>query len=79
MMPLVGKDWTQLGVTRLFSAIKENGYELLFLSARAISQAYVTRQFLINVKQVNHYSLHILCNWQFFSLEIVQKKNLLHK
>ncbi|CAK9872843.1 unnamed protein product [Sphagnum jensenii] len=51
MMPLVGKDWTQLGVTRLFSAIKENGYELLFLSARAISQAYVTRQFLINVKQ----------------------------
>lgn len=22
VMPLVGKDWTQLGVTRLFSAIK---------------------------------------------------------
>jgi phosphatidate phosphatase LPIN len=25
MMPLVGKDWTQLGVTRLFSAIKVLG------------------------------------------------------
>ncbi|XP_073114634.1 phosphatidate phosphatase PAH1 isoform X2 [Elaeis guineensis] len=37
-MPLVGKDWTQSGVARLFSAIKENGYQLLFLSARAIVQ-----------------------------------------
>lgn len=50
-MPLVGRDWSQSGVTRLFSAIKENGYEVLFLSARAISQAYLTRQFLINLKQ----------------------------
>ncbi|KAD5803156.1 hypothetical protein E3N88_14516 [Mikania micrantha] len=50
-MPLVGKDWTQSGVARLFSAIKENGYQLLFLSARAIVQAYLTRNFLINLKQ----------------------------
>ncbi|CAM6072091.1 unnamed protein product [Sphagnum tenellum] len=51
VMPLVGKDWTQSGVARLFSSIKENGYELLFLSARAISQADLTRQFLFSVKQ----------------------------
>ncbi|XP_057832207.2 phosphatidate phosphatase PAH1 isoform X2 [Cryptomeria japonica] len=51
VMPLVGKDWTQTGVARLFSAIKENGYQLLFLSARAIAQAYLTRQFLLNLKQ----------------------------
>ncbi|KAA8518841.1 hypothetical protein F0562_016385 [Nyssa sinensis] len=50
-MPLVGKDWTQSGVARLFSAIKENGYQLLFLSARAIVQAYITRTFLLNLKQ----------------------------
>ncbi|KAJ0028891.1 hypothetical protein Pint_35510 [Pistacia integerrima] len=50
-MPLVGKDWTQSGVARLFSAIKENGYQLLFLSARAIVQAYLTRSFLLNLKQ----------------------------
>ncbi|KAI9122089.1 hypothetical protein K1719_006778 [Acacia pycnantha] len=50
-MPLVGKDWTQSGVARLFSAIKENGYQLLFLSARAIVQAYLTRSFLVNIKQ----------------------------
>ncbi|PKA63789.1 phosphatidate phosphatase LPIN [Apostasia shenzhenica] len=50
-MPLVGIDWSQTGVTHLFSAIKENGYQLLFLSARAISQAHLTRQFLFNLKQ----------------------------
>ncbi|KAG2402638.1 Phosphatidate phosphatase [Vigna angularis] len=50
-MPLVGKDWTQSGVARLFCAIKENGYQLLFLSARAIVQAYLTRNFLFNLKQ----------------------------
>lgn len=50
-MPLMGIDWSQTGVTHLFSAIKENGYQLLFLSARSISQAYHTRQFLFNLKQ----------------------------
>ncbi|KAJ4965644.1 hypothetical protein NE237_017493 [Protea cynaroides] len=50
-MPLVGKDWSHTGVTHLFSAIKENDYQLLFLSARSISQAYLTRQFLLNLKQ----------------------------
>ncbi|KAJ0983945.1 hypothetical protein J5N97_002301 [Dioscorea zingiberensis] len=50
-MPLVGRDWTQSGVARLFSAIRENGYQLLFLSARAIVQAYLTRSFLLNLKQ----------------------------
>ncbi|KAF3772290.1 Phosphatidate phosphatase [Nymphaea thermarum] len=31
--------------------MQENGYQMLFLSARAISQAYLTRQFLFNLKQ----------------------------
>ncbi|KAH0928583.1 hypothetical protein HID58_014310 [Brassica napus] len=50
-MPLVGRDWTQSGVAKLFSAIKEKGYQLLFLSARAIVHAYLTRSFLNNLKQ----------------------------
>ncbi|KAL8230899.1 hypothetical protein R6Q57_000677 [Mikania cordata] len=50
-MPLVGRDWSHVGVTHLFSAIKENGYQMLYLSARAISQASITRQFLFNLKQ----------------------------
>ncbi|XP_051124439.1 phosphatidate phosphatase PAH2-like isoform X2 [Andrographis paniculata] len=51
VMPLVGMDWSQTGVARLFSAIKENGYQLLFLSARSISQSFHTRQFLCNIRQ----------------------------
>uniref|UniRef100_A0A1D1XDE8 phosphatidate phosphatase n=1 Tax=Anthurium amnicola TaxID=1678845 RepID=A0A1D1XDE8_9ARAE len=51
LMPYFGRDWTQSGVARLFSAIKENGYQLLFLSARAIVQAYLTKSFLFNLKQ----------------------------
>lgn len=51
VMPLVGRDWSQFGVARLFCAIKENGYQLLFLSARAIVQAYLTKNFLFNLKQ----------------------------
>ncbi|THU53106.1 hypothetical protein C4D60_Mb10t10930 [Musa balbisiana] len=51
VMSLVGIDWSQTGVAHLFSAIKDNGYQLLFLSARAISQAHITRQFLFNLKQ----------------------------
>lgn len=38
--------------TFLFQILQENGYHLLFLSARSISQAYHTRQFLFNLKQV---------------------------
>ena len=36
----------------LFQILQENGYHMLFLSARSISQAYHTRQFLFNLKQV---------------------------
>lgn len=32
--------------------LQENGYQLLFLSARAIVQAYLTKSFLFNLKQV---------------------------
>jgi phosphatidate phosphatase LPIN len=38
ILPIVGKDWAQSGVAKLFTKIKENGYKLLYLSARAIGQ-----------------------------------------
>lgn len=41
IFPLVGKDWAQSGVAQLFTKIKNNGYKLLYLSARAIGQAKV--------------------------------------
>ncbi|WZZ05995.1 hypothetical protein YC2023_091916 [Brassica napus] len=69
-MPLVGRDWTQSGVAKLFSAIKEKGYQLLFLSARAIVHAYLTRSFLNNLKQVR---LDI-----FFTIELVLESILIN-
>lgn len=41
ILPMVGRDWAQLGVAQLFSKIADNGYKLLYLSARAIGQSRV--------------------------------------
>ncbi|XP_076183759.1 phosphatidate phosphatase LPIN isoform X2 [Ptiloglossa arizonensis] len=51
ILPIVGKDWAQSGVAQLFTKIKNNGYKLLYLSARAIGQASVTREYLKSIKQ----------------------------
>ena len=41
ILPIVGKDWAQSGVAKLFTKIKDNGYKLLYLSARAIGNLNV--------------------------------------
>ncbi|KAJ1915943.1 lipin Ned1 [Mycoemilia scoparia] len=48
---MVGKDWTHTGVAKLFTDIMNNGYEILYLTARAIGQSDSTREFLRNVNQ----------------------------
>lgn len=35
----------------MFTKIKDNGYKLLYLSARAIGQSRVTREYLKSIKQ----------------------------
>jgi phosphatidate phosphatase LPIN len=48
---MVGKDWAQIGVAELFSKIEENGYKMLYLSARAIGQSRATRDYLKSIRQ----------------------------
>ncbi|KAJ2487761.1 lipin Ned1 [Coemansia sp. RSA 2050] len=48
---MVGKDWTHPGVAKLYTDIANNGYEILYLTSRAIGQADGTRYFIGNVKQ----------------------------
>ncbi|KAJ2881552.1 lipin Ned1 [Coemansia aciculifera] len=48
---MVGKDWTHPGVAKLYTDIANNGYEILYLTSRAIGQADGTRYFISNVKQ----------------------------
>jgi phosphatidate phosphatase LPIN len=51
ILPMVGKNWEQIGVAELFSKIEENGYKMLYLSARAIGQAQSTRDYLQSIRQ----------------------------
>jgi phosphatidate phosphatase LPIN len=51
ILPIIGKDWAQSGVANLFTKIKKNGYKFLYLSARAIGQARVTREYLRSIRQ----------------------------
>lgn len=44
---MVGRDWAQIGVAELFTKIEENGYKLLYLSARAIGQSRVNIKLLL--------------------------------
>ena len=50
---LPGRDWAQSGVAQLFTKIKNNGYHIMYLSARAIGQASITKDYLHSVKQVS--------------------------
>ncbi|CAF0887157.1 unnamed protein product [Rotaria sordida] len=51
IIPLVGGDWSHDGIAEFFNAIQENGYQFIYLSARAIGQSQITRNFLKNIKQ----------------------------
>ncbi|XP_070533057.1 phosphatidate phosphatase LPIN2-like isoform X3 [Ptychodera flava] len=51
ILPVFGKDWTQSGVANLYTSIRKNGYQFLYLSARAIGQASLTKGYLKSVKQ----------------------------
>ncbi|XP_014674610.1 PREDICTED: phosphatidate phosphatase LPIN2-like isoform X2 [Priapulus caudatus] len=51
VLPYIGKDWAQSGVTQLFNAITENGYKFVYLSARAIGQFKGTKDYLKSIKQ----------------------------
>jgi phosphatidate phosphatase LPIN len=50
-LPMFGKDWSQRGITDLFSAIDRNSYKFMYLSARAIGQSKVTRDYLRSINQ----------------------------
>jgi len=53
VIPMIGSDWSQAGIAQLYQMIHRNGYKFLYLSARAIGQSQLTRDYLRNVKQNN--------------------------
>ena len=54
---MIGRDWAQSGVASLFTKIVNNGYHIVYLSARAIGQASITKEYLASVKQAQFFVL----------------------
>ena len=48
---MVGKDWSQAGIAQLYDQISKNGYRFLYLSARAIGQSRITREYITGIRQ----------------------------
>ncbi|ORZ34705.1 Lipin/Ned1/Smp2-domain-containing protein [Catenaria anguillulae PL171] len=48
---MLGRDWTHSGVASLYTQVRNNGYQMLYLTSRAIGQAQYTRNYLNKVEQ----------------------------
>ncbi|TIB14754.1 hypothetical protein E3P92_01825 [Wallemia ichthyophaga] len=51
---MIGRDWTHIGVAKLYTDIAQNGYQILYLTSRAIGQADTTREYLKGIRQKDH-------------------------
>ena len=51
VLNMIGRDWTHLGVAKLYSDIAANGYNLLYLTSRSVGQADSTRNYLNGISQ----------------------------
>lgn len=50
-MPLLGSSWNHDNIAEFYTNIQKHGYQMLYLTARAIGQSESTRNFLNSVKQ----------------------------
>lgn len=48
---MIGRDWTHIGVAKLYTDIVANGYNVLYLTSRSVGQADTTRAYLNGVSQ----------------------------
>ncbi|CAG8683987.1 13794_t:CDS:2, partial [Funneliformis mosseae] len=48
---MIRKDWTHSGVAKLYTDIQKNGYQILYLTSKAIRQVRYTRDYLKKVEQ----------------------------
>ena len=51
VLNMIGRDWTHIGVAKLYSDIVANGYNILYLTSRSVGQADTTRAYLNGVNQ----------------------------
>jgi len=51
VLNMIGRDWTHLGVAKLYSDISSNGFNIMYLTSRSVGQADTTRAYLAGVQQ----------------------------
>jgi phosphatidate phosphatase LPIN len=51
VLTMIGRDWTHIGVAKLYTDIVNNGYNIMYLTSRSIGQADMTRAYLNGVVQ----------------------------
>ena len=51
VLNMIGRDWTHIGVAKLYSDIVANGYHILYLTSRSVGQADTTRSYLNGISQ----------------------------
>ncbi|KIY01968.1 uncharacterized protein Z520_02106 [Fonsecaea multimorphosa CBS 102226] len=51
LLNMVGRDWTHVGVAKLYSDIHANGYNIFYLTSRSVGQADTTRTYLNGITQ----------------------------
>lgn len=57
VLNMIGRDWTHLGVAKLYTDIKANGYNIMYLTSRSVGQADTTRTYLAGVVQEGGFKL----------------------
>jgi phosphatidate phosphatase LPIN len=51
VLNMIGRDWTHIGVAKLYTDIVTNGYNIFYLTSRSVGQADTTRAYLNGVIQ----------------------------
>ncbi|KAI9761329.1 MAG: hypothetical protein M4579_001119 [Chaenotheca gracillima] len=51
VLNMIGRDWTHLGVAKLYTDIVANGYNIMYLTSRSVGQADTTRAYLNGIMQ----------------------------
>jgi phosphatidate phosphatase LPIN len=54
VLNMIGRDWTHIGVAKLYTEIVNNGYNIMYLTSRSIGQADTTRAYLNGVVQESY-------------------------
>lgn len=54
VLNMIGRDWTHIGVAKLYTEIVNNGFNIMYLTSRSVGLADTTRAYLNGVVQENY-------------------------